>query len=400
MNKDYTKYTTEKLLEDDFFIESNTSPTLDTINFWKGQIAGGLDEQEYQLAVFFLRSIRVKKEQMSNERQDLLWTRIKDSNKILQMQRNRRFRSFIWMVAASVTVLIIFSISYIYTNVNKTPDVEAIAREMAVTPEADDIQLVLPDKQIPISGQESQIEYDAKGTVVVNSEKIADAFQSSANSSKRSLEFNQLIVPNGKRSTLILEDGTKVWVNAGSRIVYPVAFADKKREIYVNGEVFLEVAPDKNRPFVVKTKEMDVQVLGTSFNVMAYETDESASVVLVTGSVQVDTRDDEDFRLEPNRMFSYHKGECDIKDVNVNDYILWKDGLYTYRSEHLSVILDRLSRYYGKKISYKSDVADLRCSGKLDMQEDLEVVLDGLSQTAPILYKKVGEEYILVKVGK
>ncbi|MBC8616724.1 FecR domain-containing protein [Parabacteroides faecis] len=400
MNKDYTKYTTEKLLEDDFFIESNTSPTLDTINFWKGQIAGGLDEQEYQLAVFFLRSIRVKKEQMSNERQDLLWTRIKDSNKILQMQRNRRFRSFIWMVAASVTVLIIFSISYIYTNVNKTPDVEAIAREMAVTPEADDIQLVLPDKQIPISGQESQIEYDAKGTVVVNSEKIADAFQSSANSSKRSLEFNQLIVPNGKRSTLILEDGTKVWVNAGSRIVYPVAFADKKREIYVNGEVFLEVAPDKNRPFVVKTKEMDVQVLGTSFNVMAYETDESASVVLVTGSVQVDTRDDEDFRLEPNRMFSYHKGECDIKDVNVNDYILWKDGLYTYRSEHLSVILDRLSRYYGKKISYKSDVADLRCSGKLDMQEDLEVVLDGLSQTAPILYKKIGEEYILVKVGK
>ena len=400
MNKAYTKYPTEKLLEDDFFIESNTSPTLDTINFWKGQIAGGLDEQEYQLAVFFLRSIRVKKEQMSNERQDLLWTRIKDSNKILQMQRNRRFRSFIWMVAASVTVLIIFSISYIYTNVNKTPDVEAIAREMAVTPEADDIQLVLPDKQIPISGQESQIEYDAKGTVVVNSEKIADAFQSSANSSKRSLEFNQLIVPNGKRSTLILEDGTKVWVNAGSRIVYPVAFADKKREIYVNGEVFLEVAPDKNRPFVVKTKEMDVQVLGTSFNVMAYETDESASVVLVTGSVQVDTRDDEDFRLEPNRMFSYHKGECDIKDVNVNDYILWKDGLYTYRSEHLSVILDRLSRYYGKKISYKSDVADLRCSGKLDMQEDLEVVLDGLSQTAPILYKKIGEEYILVKVGK
>lgn len=400
MNKDYTKYTTEKLLEDDFFIESNTSPTLDTINFWKGQIADGLDEQEYQLAVFFLRSIRVKKEQMSNERQDLLWTRIKDSNKILQMQRNRRFRSFVWMAAASVTVLIIFSISYIYTNVNKTPDVEAIAREMAVTPDADDIQLVLPDKQIPISGQESQIEYDAKGTVVVNSEKIADVLQNSANSSKRSLEFNQLIVPNGKRSTLILEDGTKVWVNAGSRIVYPVAFADKRREIYVNGEVFLKVAPDKKRPFVVKTKEMDVQVLGTSFNVMAYETDESASVVLVTGSVQVDTRDDEDFRLEPNRMFSYHKGECDIKDVNVNDYILWKDGLYTYRSEHLSVILDRLSRYYGKKISYKSDVADLRCSGKLDMQEDLEVVLDGLSQTAPILYKKVGEEYILVKVGK
>lgn len=400
MNKDYTKYTAEKLLEDDFFIESNTSPTLDTINFWKGQVVDGLDEQEYRLAIFFLRSIKVKKEQMTNERQDLLWTKIKDSNKILQLQRSRRFRSFMWMAAASVAVLIIFSISYIYTNVNKTPDVEAVAREMAVTPDEGEIQLVLFDKQIPISGQESQIEYDAKGTVAVNSEKIADVSLNSANSSKRLSEFNQLIVPNGKRSTLILEDGTKLWVNAGSRIVYPVTFADKKREIYVNGEVFLEVTPDKKRPFIVKTKEMDVQVLGTSFNVMAYETDESSSVVLVTGAVQVDTKDDEDFRLEPNRMFSYNQGECDIKEVNVNDYILWKDGLYTYRSEHLSVILDRLSRYYGKKISYKSDVADLKCSGKLDMQEDLEVVLDGLSQTAPILYKKIDEEYIVVKEGR
>ena len=400
MNKDYTKYTAEKLLEDDFFIESNTSPTLDTINFWKRQVVDGLDEQEYQLAIFFLRSIKVKKEQMTNERQDLLWTKIKDSNKILQLQRSRRFRSFMWMAAASVAVLIIFSISYIYTNVNKTPDVEAVAREMAVTPDEGEIQLVLSDKLIPISGQESQIEYDAKGTVAVNSEKIADVSLNSANSSKRLSEFNQLIVPNGKRSTLILEDGTKLWVNAGSRIVYPVTFADKKREIYVNGEVFLEVTPDKKRPFIVKTKEMDVQVLGTSFNVMAYETDESSSVVLVTGAVQVDTKDDEDFRLEPNRMFSYNQGECDIKEVNVNDYILWKDGLYTYRSESLSVILDRLSRYYGKKISYQPDVATLKCSGKLDMQEDLEVVLDGLSQTAPILYKKIDEEYIVVKEGR
>ena len=99
MNKDYTKYTAEKLLEDDFFIKSNTSPTLDTINFWKRQVVDGLDEQEYQLAIFFLRSIKVKKEQMTNERQDLLWTKIKDSNKILQLQRSRRVGCFLWLGA-------------------------------------------------------------------------------------------------------------------------------------------------------------------------------------------------------------------------------------------------------------------------------------------------------------
>ena len=209
----------------------------------------------------------------------------------------------------------------------------------------------------------------------------------------------ECFVPNGERKQVILPDGSIVWLNANSVLIYPEKFG-KTRTLFLSGEGHFTVTKDKERPFIVKTKEMDVQVLGTSFNVMAYETDESSSVVLVTGAVQVDTKDDEDFRLEPNRMFSYYQGECDIKEVNVNDYILWKDGLYTYRSEHLSVILDRLSRYYGKKISYKFDVADLKCSGKLDMQEDLEVVLDGLSQTAPILYKKIDEEYIVVKEGK
>lgn len=396
MKKDYTKYSMEKLLEDDFFIRSNISPSLETINFWKEQIVAGLDEQEYKLAMFFLRSINVKKEQMSDERQELVWTRIKDSNKILQIERNRRFRSFMLFAAACVAVTIILSVS-IYTSVFNTTDIEVIAREMKIASESDEIQLVLCDKPIPIGGKESKIQHDAKGAVVVNSEKVADLSQSSPRSSKRSTEFNQLIVPNGKRSTLILEDGTKVWVNAGSRVVYPVAFAGGKREIYVNGEIFLEVTPDKKRPFVVKTKEMEVQVLGTSFNVTAYETDRSASVVLVNGAVVIDTKDKENVCLTPNNMFSYHEGESNIKEVDVNNYILWREGLYTYKSENLSIILDRLSRYYGKSISYKQDIAALKCSGKLDMQEDLEVVLDGLCQTAPVKYKKIGNEYVLVK---
>lgn len=396
MNKDYTKYRSEELLEDDFFVQSNLSPSLETIHFWKKQIASGLDEHEYQLAVFFLNSVRVKKSQMSEERQGELWENIMQLNKKQELIRNRRFRAFMYSVAC-IAVLVIFSISYIYINTENVLDVESIAQIMPVIPETDEIQLVMPDKQIPISGQDSKIEHDKKGTVVVNSEKIAEVIDKS---DKRSEEFNQLIVPNGKRSTLIFEDGTKVWVNAGSRVVYPVAFAKKKREIYVDGEVFLEVTPDKNRPFIVKTNNMSVQVLGTSFNVMAYEKDLSTAVVLVTGSVQVNIKNEEDFRLKPSDMLSFSGGRGEVKQVNVEDYISWKDGLYTYRSESLSVILDRLSRYYGKKISYQPDVATLKCSGKLDMQEDLDVVLDGLTKTAPVVCKKIDEEYVLVKKGE
>lgn len=398
MNKDYTKYRSEELLEDDFFVQSNLSPSLETIHFWKKQIASGLDEHEYQLAIFFLNSVRVKKSQMSEERQGQLWENIMQLNKKRELIRYRRFRTFMY-TAACIAVLAIFSISYIYINTENVPDVESIAQLMPVALETDEIQLVMPNKQIPISGQDSKIEHDKKGTVVVNSEKIVGETSKSSDSSKRPDEFNQLIVPKGKRSTLIFEDGTKVWVNAGSRIVYPVVFAKKKREIYVDGEVYLNVTHDEKRPFIVRTKDMKVKVLGTSFNVMSYEADQNSAVVLVTGSVEVGT-EEKDCRLSPNELFSYQNGKSLVKRVDVNDYISWKDGLYTYRSENLSVILDRLSRYYGKKISYKSDVASLKCSGKLDMQEDLDVVLNGLSHTAPILYKKVDDEYVLVKIGE
>ncbi len=101
--------------------------------------------------------------------------------------------------------------------------------------------------------------------MTVNSEQLQESVTDEEHS------FNQLIVPNGKRSTLALEDGTKMWINAGSRVIYPNKFKKNKREIYVDGEVYMEVARDEERPFVVKTNMLDVQVLGTSFNVMAYK---------------------------------------------------------------------------------------------------------------------------------
>lgn len=400
MKKDYTKYTAEDLLEDDFFIQSNLSPTLETMHFWNRQLEDGLlNEQEYKLAVFYLHSVEVKREEMSPDRQELLWERIVSANKAFVLNKNRRFRLF-FLAAACLGALVVSSVSYLHFTGNSSIDVEMIARSMEPVAETEEVQLVLPDKKIPIGGQNSAIQHDAKGSVIVNSEKITEAPVTTASASKSPTEYNQLIVPNGKRSTLTFEDGTKLWVNAGSRVVYPVTFAAGKREIYVDGEVYLEVTPDKKRPFIVKTSDMSIKVLGTSFNVMSYEKDHSSSVVLVTGLVQIATKEKADYQLVANKMFSYRDGEGNVKEVNITDYISWKEGLYTYRSENLSVILNRLSRYYGEKITYNSEVAGLKCSGKLDMQGELGVVLDGLTNTAPVSCKKIGKEYVLERIGK
>ena len=232
----------------------------------------------------------------------------------------------------------------------------------------------------------------------INAQKMKTSQDSVTSSdNKNELIYNQLIVPSARRSFLELADGSKIWVNANTRVVYPVTFDDKKREIYVDGEIYIEVSPEEKRPFIVKSKKMDVRVLGTKFNVSTYESNEGASVVLVSGKVNVRTDNRVESLLTPSDRLSYEKGTTDIKKVNVENYISWKEGFYTFDNECFSVVLDKLSDYYGKKIRYNDKVGALRCSGSLNLDEDMVKVLTGLESTMPVTFT-IEREYISVIV--
>ena len=209
--------------------------------------------------------------------------------------------------------------------------------------------------------------------------------------------YNQLIVPLGKRSMLTFAEGTKIWVNAGTRVVYPATFDNVKREIFVDGEVFLDVMPDKECPFIVKTKQHRIEVLGTSFNITAYEKDTIHNVVLVSGAVKISSPEDETTFLSPSQLFTYANGAATVKTVDVDTYISWKSGVYQYNSERLGVLLQRLSRYYGIEIYCMEPVSQLKCSGKLDLKDDLQQILHGIARMAPISikYEMVGEKYVV-----
>ena len=159
----------------------------------------------------------------------------------------------------------------------------------------------------------------------------------------------------------------------------------------------MEVYPDKERPFIVKSKKMDVQVLGTKFNISTYESNQEVSVVLVSGKVNVRTDNSIETVLDPSDRLTYEKGTTDIKKVNVENYISWKDGFYTFDNECFSIVLDKLSNYYGKKITYSGAVGSLRCSGSLNLDEDMIKVLTGLGSTMPIDFT-IEREYISVIV--
>jgi ferric-dicitrate binding protein FerR (iron transport regulator) len=328
---------------------------------------------------------------LSSAEETALLDRILQTNMREKLQRQKQ-RRLIWSAVACVAV---FVVSVTYTLVLKeevvTEDITKIAREMDIPSEAsDEISLMLSDsrtiKSIKVNKRNAKIEHATDGTIRVDSQVVVAA-ESTAQSVKENIrnEYAQLVVPDGKHTTLILEDGSELWVNAGSRLIYPIVFSDKKREIYIDGEIYLKVVPDKQRPFVVKTNKMDVLVHGTSFNVCAYQSDETQEVVLVEGSVTIKAGINEQ-RLSPNELFTYANGRGAVMQVNTDDYTLWRYGLYRFNRSPLSAILERFSRYYARHIECDPEVSTLTFSGKLDMQEPLESLLEVISYTAPVAF--------------
>jgi len=391
IHEKYNGYTVDDLLQDSCFIRSVQQPDQENMIFHKQLVEEGiLSREELDQAVFLINSLRTHSEPVRKGELELLWEDIEISNK-KNLRKRRRFIGINLSAVAGIAASLLM-VFYVYRPVSEESvailnieDVEAPVMN------GEDIQLILADNEmLSLEGKEADIAYNKEG-LAINNEEIE--LHEKTRSTQQEMVYNQLIVPLGKRSMLTLSEGTKIWVNAGTRVVYPVTFAADKREIFVDGEAFLEVQRNEDHPFIVKTQTLSVKVLGTSFNVMAYGNDTIQSVVLVQGAVTVSTSEKAERLLKPNEMYAYYNGTSEVRTVDVKDYVLWTSGAYKYKSESLGNILKRLSRYYGKEIHYTNEVARIKCSGTLELTDDLNDVLDGISLTAPITIGKESDKY-------
>lgn len=380
----YITYTAEQLLSDAYFLESERNPTPGSEAFWQAaQRSSTVLAEEITLARALLRHIRRPAVLLPEEEVARLWQRIDRANK--RNKRAVRLR-YIAVAAAAAVLLLVMGNNGFFRSHPQT-DITAFAEQTdTLDAGSTEVRLIIsPRKIVSVKEKSARIRYESGGQVRIDSRTIA-----AADSSFRPGEapFNQLIVPVGRTSFIAFSDGTRAWVNSGSRLVYPSVFSGGKREIYVEGEVFLEVTPDKRNPFVVKTNRMQVQVLGTSFNVNAYKNEALQQVVLVTGRVEVKTGRKETRILSPSEMLSLGNREVAVKTVDVNEYVTWKDGFYQYRHERLSAVFKRLGRYYGKEILYQEAVGRMTCSGKLDLRRSLPEVIENIQRAVPVLAKE------------
>ncbi|MEA4935527.1 MAG: FecR domain-containing protein [Paludibacter sp.] len=394
MYKEYSKYKAFDFLEDDFFIDSMLHPSKENEIFWKKLILSEkVDANEFITAYQILKEIQKNKPEVEERLLDDLWLRIVETNKT--KKRKSIFSVPLKYVAAAGLLLVIgvsyFTISRL--NTYSKEEITDFARENIIHQHDKnaEIQLVSGQQSLAVEGAQAKVEYDDEGNLKVNKQTVDVKENKSQNEDNPA--YNQLIVPYGKRAFLTLSDGSKLWVNTGTTVVYPVTFVKNKREIYVDGEVFAEVTHDRNKPFIVRTDKLDVQVLGTVFNVTAYKEDEQVNVVLVSGSVNVKPEKGKATLIKPNQMYAYTDQSATLRNVDVENYISWKDGIYIFKNEPIEDILLRLSRYYNVTMKLPSSPSGINCSGKLELKDDLNELLNGLSEITSMSYGVKDNEY-------
>ena len=202
--------------------------------------------------------------------------------------------------------------------------------------------------------------------------------------------FNTLQIPRGGEYFLTLADGTEVWLNAETEIRYPVQFTGDKRVVYLDGEAYFTVAPDKNKPFTVVSTHASVSVLGTQFNFRAYPDERDVQTTLVSGSVIMQSEKyKQQIKLVPGEQGVLEKNSAKLMKQEVNTYLYtaWKDGRFAFRDARLEDLFNILTRWYDLSVFYQSPEAkDIRFTGDLNKTDDFKSILKIIEQNERVIF--------------
>ena len=376
MEEKFRNYTLEDFLDNPDFCSWARSERPELDDYYH-QLLAKYPEQKnvFQKACKLVRLFDDEKIKTDMSRKLQIWEEV--NRRYHEQYTPRKTHRLLFSYAATIALLFtIVSLIYYFISSSNENNFISTYNSQDFT----ETKLLLDNGQeINIKAEWSEIVYDQGGErVKVNNELVKKSEETS------SPVMNQLIVPFGKQSKIVLADHTEVWLNAGSRLVYPTAFGGSRRKVQLQGEAFFKVSKDKSKPFIVETNNSNIKVLGTSFNVKAYPDEKNEETVLVEGSVSLNLRKTifgKDILLEPEQRVSVAgtDNSYTISKVNVRDYTSWIEGLFVFNEERLPSVLMRISRFYNLKIKWMSDAETRKISGKLDLKDDYQRVLNALS---------------------
>lgn len=360
------------------------------------------DSKKNMLGEQLLAFLREQEDVQHPLQREEVWQRIVHRHRQQKLRRLMTWSS----VAAAVLVGVLFLLPF--EKRSSVDLMEYVAGLQRVDIEKSDRVRLVTSSGASIALQEKtqSVTYDREGLAYADDKRLevpagvvnTATKESTTDKAQEEVKYNRLLVPLGKHIRLALSDGSVLDVNAGSEVVYPTVFPEDKREIFVNGEIFIDVKKtDKGTPFVVRTSRCDVRVLGTAFNVRAYDSDVRTEVVLQRGVVEVEDRHKQVVRMKPDERTILVQGQYKMKDVvDVDRYILWREGMLVFDGETVDLAVRKLNRFYGIPFSCDSRVRGIRLYGKLDINEPIENVLSAICSTAGLRYEMKDNGYNFV----
>ncbi|WP_308992055.1 FecR family protein [Mariniflexile litorale] len=384
-------------LEDKTFLDWIYETNPDSIVFWENYIKSNSKEKN---SIMQLKAIlKVVKSEESKLTRDEKQKIIEQVNfRIHNLKKPKsKYRILRSGLKYAALIVILLSTTLFYYFYNSTNNIKPFSNinSYALDSIAETKLIVAKGEEYLISEKESLIEYDEAGEVILNKKDTLNNTLASNNKIEKEV-LNTLVVPYGKRSIVKLSDGSIVHLNAGTQFIFPEKFIGNKRVVYLLGEAFFEVEKNKDKPFIVKTveDEFSIEVLGTKFNVSAYDTDASILTVLAEGSVNI-VKDklfgSEKIRMVPGELAAWNNKSKDVllKKVNTHDYILWTKGVIQFESQSLIDVVKKVERFYNIKIEFDKTLnSNINITGKLFLTDSIHKTLKNIVTAASCKYEK------------
>lgn len=392
----------QKYIENPLFTEWVFRPNPGIIQYWEKYL---LDHPEEESQILELKSrlieLKYPTETLTSTEKIEIAEHVVDRMEL--DEENQKRRTIVLSMMKYAAVAVIFAVIGGLVVYLKSGNNESVYKQMAgqivqIPSEGKGPVLITSSgEKLNLKKTSSSVDYTQTGTVVLNNDSV---LKTDAEDPKA---MNQLIIPYGNQSKLTLADNTVVWLNAGSRLVYPTTFSGKTREVLLFGEAYFEVAKNAAKPFIVKTSDIQIKVLGTQFNVSAYAEDKVIQTVLQEGSVEQSKNDANIFSerivMKPNQMASFSKttSETALSSVDASYYILWTKGLLSFDEVDFDRILKKVERFYNISVDFSEPTfRAIRISGKLDLKGTREEVLEYLEKVSSTKIKKLNENQYLV----
>jgi len=299
-------------------------------------------------------------------------------------------------IAASILILIYFQ--FLRTGNNPEPQkIEQLAQ--SIVPGSNKAVLVLADGTEHDLSSGINAVINEEGSEIKNSGNKLEYTSKSAQATET--KYNTLKIPRGGEYFLVLADGTKVWLNSETTLRFPVQFESDVRRVELTGEAYFEVSRNENVPFIVNSGDQRVKVLGTQFNISSYPDNQSILTTLVEGSVEVSLEGNpaEKTMLKPSEQSYLSRNESQIlkRNVDVAQYVAWKDGRFVFQDQMLEDIMKTLSKWYDVQVVFANeDDKKLRFTGNLERYIDFSNILGKIERTNEVKFE-ITDKLITIK---